>query len=84
MVYVLDKGLILEAVEIEEKKEHFKDMTKHLKKGAFTQWCTTHGHKSANKTCIAHAIKLATKTGNTTLKKQAVLAKTFAKMRKEK
>lgn len=70
--------------EIQEKKEDFKEMAGHLQKGKFTDWCTHHGHKSANSTCIAHAIKEAKKTNNVTLKKQAILARTFAIMRGRK
>ena len=70
--------------EISEKKEDFKEMATHLHKGQFTDWCTHHGHKAANKSCINHAIKEAAKTNNVTLKKQAILARTFMIMREKK
>ena len=67
-----------------DEKEAFKDMTKSLHKGAFTDWCIKHKHKGANKSCINHALKEAKKSKNVTLKKQAILARTFMIMRKKR
>jgi hypothetical protein len=73
--------------EIEEKKEHFKEMTTHLKKGKFSDWCNKHGFEKVTKECINKAIGEAERTHNITLKKEAVLARTFqimAEKRKKK
>ena len=57
-----------------------KWMQKAVKRpGAFTAWCKRHGYGSATHACIAHARKVAKKTGNTRLGRQAVLARTFKK-----
>ena len=63
--------------ESEENKEDFEDMTKHIKKGKFTAWCKNHGHEDVTDDCISQAIKESNETKNNTLKKQAVLARTF-------
>lgn len=67
-----------------DKKEHFKEMTSHLKKGKFTDWCHKHGFDKVTEACIAKAIGEAEKTGNITLKKEAILARTFQLMRSKK
>lgn len=66
------------------KKEHFEDMTHHLKKGKFTKWCIDHGFEKVTDKCITSAIKDAEKTHNITLKKEAILARTFQVMRDKK
>ena len=66
------------------KKEHFKEMTSHLKKGKFTDWCIKHGFEKVTNECITKAIGEAEATHNITLKKEAILARTFQMMRDKK
>ena len=67
-----------------EIKEAFKKMTSSIKKGTFGDMCREQGHKGANITCINKALATAKRTGDTQLKKRAILARTFLKMRQAK
>lgn len=67
-----------------EKKEKFAEMSHHLKKGKFTDWCVKHGFEKVTTECINKAIKEADATHNITLKKEAILARTFQIMRDKK
>lgn len=48
--------------------------------GAFTAWCKRHGFSGATEGCITEAIRVAKRTGNKTLLRRAVLARTLKKM----
>jgi len=90
----VNKSLILEEAkelqklskeEIQTKKDKFGKMAKGLKKGNFTSYCQSHGYTTgSHPDCIAKALKEADDTGNSTLKRRAVLARTFAGMAKKR
>ena len=72
-------------LSFKEKKENFGKMVKGLKKGNFTEYCEKNGFQGGgNPQCIEKALKEAERTGDKLLKKRAVLARTFAGMRKRK
>lgn len=52
--------------------------------GAFHAWCISHGFKKVNKSCIQEAIRIAKKTGDTTLLRRANLARTLLKLQKKR
>ena len=52
--------------------------------GSFHAWCISHGFKKVNKSCIQEAIRIAKKTGNTTLLRRANLAATLLKLQKKR
>ena len=52
--------------------------------GSFTAWCKRHGFSGATQSCIAKAIQVAKQTGNKTLLRRAVLAKTLKKLSKRR
>ena len=52
--------------------------------GAFRRWCQRHGYSKVTMECINEAIRIAKKTGNTTLLRRAVLARTYLKHRPKK
>lgn len=58
-----------------KQKNWAKTAIKHP--GAFRSWCKKQGYRSANTTCIRKGKKAA----NSTIRKRAVLADNFRKMR---
>ena len=73
-------------VDVDKQKtiDAFAKMKKGIKKGTFGDMCREQGHKGANITCINKALATAKRTGDMSLKKRAVLARTFLKMRQNK
>lgn len=65
-------------------KKWVQSVVKKMKKGAFHEWAKRHGFKKVTPRAIALALKIAKKTGNDTLRRRALLARTFLKMRKGK
>ena len=65
-------------------KKWIQGVVKNMKKGSFRRWAQKHGFKKVTPQAIALAIKIAKKTGNTTLLRRALLARTFMKLRKGK
>ena len=65
-----------------KKKDWIQGAIQH--EGAFRKWCMLHGYKKVTKSCIQEAIRIAKKTGNTTLLRRANLAATLLKLQKKK
>jgi len=53
------------------------EMERKGTKGAFRAWCKARGHKKVTKSCIEEAIRIARRTGDQTLLKRAVFARTL-------
>ncbi len=57
-----------------------KEIERKGTKGKFREWCRQHGFSKVTMGCI----EMGLKSKNKTVKKEAVLAKNFAEMRKRK